>query len=118
MVKNIDNRPPKKRLSIGAIATGTKVQIWSKIFQRLESMHDRKTYALDMESHVIGKLGNLNRIPFIVVKGIGDYADDGKAFANRFIEGTSYQSCKFIMDLFTMDEFMPYWRSGGKQQIV
>lgn len=115
MVKNITNSASKPELLIGPIATGTKVQTWSKIFQLLESKHDRKTCALDMESHVIGKLGSVNKIPFIVVKGVGDYADDKKAFANRFIDYTSYMSCEFIMNLFTMEEFIPYWKNEKRK---
>ena len=109
LVKNIKNIAPEPHVYIGPIATGTKVQTWSHIFQFLETMHDRKTCALDMESHIIGTLANYNNLPFIVVKGVGDFADDGKAFANRFIEFTSFSSCKFIMNLFTADDFKPYW---------
>lgn len=109
IVRNPRYIAKKPSVHIGPIATGTKVQVWSKIFKWLETTHARKTCALDMESHVIGKLGSFNNIPFIVVKGVGDYADDGKPFANRFIEFTSFASCKCIINLFTSDEFKPYW---------
>lgn len=99
----------KPSVHIGPIATGTRVQVWSKIFEWLETAHTRKTCALDMESHVIGKLGAFNDIPFIVVKGVGDFADDGKPFANRFIQFTSFVSCEYIINLFTADDFKPYW---------
>lgn len=108
MIRHIKNVPPRQKLRVGTIATGTKVQQWDEIFQRLET-RDRKTCALDMESHVIGKLGSFNRIPFLVVKGVGDFARNGKKFANRFIEFTSYASCRFIMDLFSMEDFRDYW---------
>ena len=109
LVKNPKNIAQKPKVHIGPIATGTKVQVWSDIFKWLEARHDRKTCALDMESHVVGQLGEYNKIPFIVVKGVGDFANDGKPFANRFIEFTSFASCKFIMNLFTTNEFKPYW---------
>ena len=110
IVKNMGDDTYEMKLHIGPIATGTKVQVWSEIFNVLESKHDRKTCAIDMEAHAIGKLSDINEIPFIVVKGVGDFADDGKAFANRYIEYASCASCQFIIELFSREDFIFYWK--------
>lgn len=99
----------ESRVHICPIATGSRVMEWDKIFEILETKHDRKTGALDMESHAIGMIGETNEIKFLVVKGVGDFAKTGKAFANRYIEYASYMSYCFIKKLFTDSEFMPLW---------
>ena len=110
-VSHIKIQEKESKIHICPIATGTRVIEWDKIFDFLEEKHDRKTSALDMESHSIGMLGEANELKFLVVKGVGDFAMSGKAFANRYIEYTSYISYKFIVQLFTDFEFQPLWRS-------
>lgn len=89
---------------VGVLATGTKVQQWDGIFKILNKKHDRKTNVLDMEGHAIGKLASFNDIPFIIAKGVGDFAQGNKAFANRFINYTSYASCRFLIEFFTSEK--------------
>lgn len=88
---------------IGIMATGDKVQQWSGIFDKLADK-DRNVCALEMETSGIGKISEFLEIPFIVAKGIGDYARDGKAFDNRFIEYACHTSCRFIIELFLSEE--------------
>ena len=91
------------KTTIGIMATGGKVQQWSGIFDQLES-RDRNACALEMETSGIGKISDFLEIPFIVAKGIGDYARDGKAFDNRFIEYACHASCRFIIEFFMSKE--------------
>lgn len=91
------------KTTIGIMATGGKVQQWSGIFEQLENK-DRNTCALEMETSGIGKISEFLEIPFIVAKGIGDYARDGKAFDNRFIEYACHTSCRFIIEFFCSNE--------------
>lgn len=91
------------KTKIGIMATGGKVQQWSGIFDKLADK-DRNTCALEMETSGIGKISEFLEIPFIVAKGIGDYARDGKAFDNRFIEYACHTSCRFIIEFFLSEE--------------
>lgn len=88
---------------LGIMATGGKVQQWSGIFDKLAEK-DRNVCALEMEASGIGKISEFLEIPFIVAKGIGDYARDGKAFDNRFIEYACHTSCRFIIEFFLSEE--------------
>jgi nucleoside phosphorylase len=92
-----DNEPKTK---IGAIATGAKVQQWSGIFNVLTEQYDRKTIALDMESYAIAELAETNkRLPWIIAKGVGDYAKDGKALNNSlFVPFGCITSFYFVIE--------------------
>lgn len=100
-----EEHKPKTR--IGIMATGSKVQQWSGIFQELEK-RDRNVCALEMEATGIGKISEFKEIPFIIAKGIGDYAKDGKSFDNRFIEYACHSSCRFIIEFFISDQVRKY----------
>jgi nucleoside phosphorylase len=93
-----DEMTPQTR--VGVIATGHKVQQWSGIFNYLSEKHDRKTIALDMESHAIAKLADSNkRLPWIIAKGVGDFARDGKAFDNKtFVPFACQTSFPFVIE--------------------
>ena len=70
----------------GTIATGDQVQQWDGIFDFLSKDYDRKTIALDMESFSVAKLAEANnRTPWIIAKGVGDFARNGKAIANGLL---------------------------------
>jgi nucleoside phosphorylase len=88
------------KTKVGVLATGDNVQQWSGIFDILEKENDRKTIALDMESHAIGCIASFNRKPYIIAKGVGDYAQDNKAFDNRYIEYSCHNSCRFLIAFF------------------
>lgn len=91
---------PKLKVRIGALATGNKVQQYDGIFQMLEKSYDRKTYALDMEGYAIADIAKFNRIPYIIAKGVGDYAGSGKGFENRYIEYAVFASYRFLVEFF------------------
>lgn len=94
---------------VGIMATGGRVQQWDGIFDELEKQ-DRKVCALEMESSGIGKISEFLEIPFIVAKGIGDYARDGKAFDNRFIEYACHASCRFVIEFFLSEKMQKEFR--------
>ena len=97
-----DNLPSTK---VGVLATGDDVQEWSGVFDELARNYDRKTIALDMEAHAIGAISAFNNIPFIIAKGVGDFAKNGKKFDNRYIEYACKMSCNFIISFFeSLDE--------------
>lgn len=85
---------------VGVLATGDDVQQWSEIFDELSKNYDRKTIALDMEAHAIGSISSFNSIPCIIAKGVGDYAQNNKAFDNRYIEYSCHMACRFIIEFF------------------
>lgn len=86
-------------VKLGVLATGTRVQEWTGIFDSLERKGNRKTVVLDMEGHSIGELGEYNDIPALVVKGVGDFARAGKALANKdAVDYCSFASYAFIED--------------------
>lgn len=85
---------------VGVLATGDDVQQWSEIFDELASEYDRKTIALDMEAHAIGSISAFNGKQCIIAKGVGDYAQDNKAFENRYIEYACHVACRFIIEFF------------------
>lgn len=89
---------------LGVLATGTKVQQWDGIFNYLNSQFDRTCSVLDMEGHAMGKIAEFNRCPFIVVKGVGDFAQNGKSFDNRFIDYAVHSSYRFLTE-FLRDNF-------------
>lgn len=85
---------------IGVMATGSKVQEWDKVFDEIEK-RDRNVCALEMEATAIAKISSYAEIPFIIAKGIGDYASTKKKIDNYFIEYACHSSCRFIIELFT-----------------
>lgn len=91
---------PELEVKMGALATGTNVQQWDGIFQKLENQYERKTYALDMEGYALANVAWIEHIPFIVAKGVGDFASGSKAFDNRYINYATVASFKFIMAFF------------------
>lgn len=92
--------PKEPTAMLGVLATGTKVQQWDGIFNYLNSHFDRKCSVLDMEGHAMAKIAEFNKCPFIVAKGIGDFAQNGKKFHNRFINYAVYSSYRFIIEFF------------------
>ena len=91
---------PEPALKVGSMATGADVQEQADIFDYLEKTYDRKTIALDMEAHAIGGLSNYNEANFIVAKGVGDFANSRKSFANRFLEYAVFSSYTFVKEFF------------------
>ncbi len=85
---------------IGPMACGDNVEQKTDIFTSLETEYDRKTVALDMESHSLGILSSNNGNKCIVAKGVGDYAGLHKKKQNRYIEYASAASCRFIIEFF------------------
>lgn len=91
---------PVPATKVGVLATGSDVQQWSGIFDELSKNYDRKTIALDMEAHSIGIISAFNNKPFLIAKGVGDFAQDNKSFDNRYIEYSCYMSYRFIVEFF------------------
>ncbi len=87
---------PVLKTHVGVLATGNKVQKWDGIFEKLSQTCDRKTLAVDMEGHVMNKLGVANDITTIIVKGVGDFATSNKNFDNRFIEYACCAAYSFV----------------------
>lgn len=85
---------------VGVLATGDDVQQWSEIFDELSKNYDRKTIALDMEAHAIGCMASFNNIPYLIAKGVGDYAQNNKAFDNQYIGYACHMACRFIIEFF------------------
>lgn len=88
------------KTKVGVLATGDDVQEWSEIFDELSKKYDRKTIALDMEAHAIGCIAEFNNLPYIIAKGVGDYAQNNKSFDNRYIEYSCHMACRFIIEFF------------------
>lgn len=91
--------PKEPKAMLGVLATGTKVQQWDGIFNYLNTQYDRKCSVLDMEGRAMAELARFNGCPFIIAKGVGDFAQNGKAFANRFIDYAVYSSYAFLIAL-------------------
>jgi nucleoside phosphorylase len=78
---------PPWRIHVAPIATGTNVVRDPRLFDRLsDSM--REVLGVEMEAAAIGALAHSRRLPWIVMKGAMDHADDDKddgfkAFASR-----------------------------------
>ena len=89
---------PTPSTMLGSLATGTKVQQWDGIFNYLNTQFDRKCSVLDMEGHAMAKIADFNRCPFIISKGVGDFAQNGKKFDNRFIDYAVYSSYRFLIE--------------------
>ena len=85
---------------VGPMACGNNVEERKNIFDSLVSEYERKTVALDMESHSLGILSSNNGNKYIVAKGVGDYAGVEKKKQNRYIEYASAASCRFIIEFF------------------
>jgi len=96
------------KTKVGILATGSKVEDYPKIFEELAE-YDRKTYALEMEASAIAKTAHFLELPYIIAKGIGDFAGEGdgsglgKEFQNRYIEYACHSSCRFIIEFFISD---------------
>lgn len=84
----------------GVLATGDDVQQWSEIFDELSKKYDRKTIALDMEAHAVASMAAFNAKPYIIAKGVGDYAQNNKSFDNRYIEYACYMAFRFVIEFF------------------
>lgn len=96
----------KTKIVVGSMACGDNVEERKDIFNNLINEYDRKTVALDMESHSLGILSSNNKSAFLVAKGVGDYAGTNdyigtnKAFDNRYIEYACVASCRFVIEFF------------------
>lgn len=99
--------PIEPAAMLGVLATGTKVQQWDGIFNYLNSQFDRKCNVLDMEGHAMGKIAEFNKCPFVIAKGVGDFAQNGKSFDNRFIDYAVYSSYRFLVE-FLEDNLVNY----------
>lgn len=85
---------------VGVLATGDEVQEWDGIFDFLAKNYERKTMAIDMEAYAIASLAEFNHKPFIIAKGIGDFAQENKPFDNRYIEYSTYSAFRFLINFF------------------
>ena len=95
-----DYKDPELKIKMGALATGNQVQEWDQIFSKLERQYDRKTFALDMEGYAVADVAWIRHAPFIVAKGVGDFASGSKAFDNRYITYATVASFKFLIAFF------------------
>lgn len=93
-------KDPELELKVGVLATGDCVQAWDGIFQILEKQADRKTCVLDMEGSAIADVSSFNRIPYIIAKGVGDFASETKAFDNRYIAYAVFSAYQFLVEFF------------------
>lgn len=91
---------PELETLVGVLATGNTVQQWDGIFQKLESEYDRKTCVLDMEGYAIADVAKFNRIPYLIAKGVGDFASTEKAFDNRYIPYSVFSAYRFLVAFF------------------
>ena len=90
----------KTSVVVGPMACGNNVEEKMDIFDSLVTEYERKTVALDMESHSLGILSSNNGNKYVVAKGVGDYAGVEKKKQNRYIEYASAASCRFIIEFF------------------
>ncbi len=86
------------QIRFGVMACGSYVQQQENIFGILKAK-ERKTIALDMESYSVANAAEKVGIPFLIIKGVGDYANDHKKFANRFIRFSTYNSFFIAMEI-------------------
>ena len=93
-------KEPELKIRTGALATGNRVQQWDGIFEKLGMKYERKTYALDMEGYAVADVAWITQTPFIIAKGVGDFASGSKAFDNRYIGYSSVSAFKFIEAFF------------------
>lgn len=91
---------PELKVRVGALATGTTVQQWSGIFKKLEKTYERKTSVLDMEGFAIMDVAKFNRVPCLISKGVGDFANKEKKFDNRYITYAVYSAYRFLVAFF------------------
>lgn len=96
----MEYKDPELKLRVGVLATGDRVQAWDGVFQELEKKLDRKTCVLDMEGSAIAGISSFNHIPYIIAKGVGDFASEMKAFDNRYISYAVFSSYQFIVAFF------------------
>ena len=79
------------KILLGVMACGSYVQQQKNIFLDLQK-RDRKTIAINMESYAVALAAERSNIPCIVVKGVGDFANEHKTFANRFIPFSTFNA--------------------------
>lgn len=91
---------PTLKTQVGVLATGDVVQQWDEIFQKLQKKYDRKTCVLDMEGSAIANVAEYNHIPYIIAKGVGDFASNQKAFDNRYIPYSVFSAYRFLIAFF------------------
>ncbi|HTZ79855.1 MAG TPA: hypothetical protein VMC10_18225 [Stellaceae bacterium] len=76
-----DIEPPEKlpfAIKVGPIASGNAVVKDGVTWKRLKAMGVRTVIGLEMEAATIGSAARLSKTPWIVVKGVMDYADPAK----------------------------------------
>jgi len=101
-----DKDEKKLKTRTGVLATGRNVQQWSEIFLNLRTEYDRKTIALDMEAFAVAMLAKCNKkIPWIIAKGVGDFANDGKSFDNRYASFACQSSFYFVIEFLYKTHF-------------
>lgn len=79
LVHDID--PPERlpfAIKVGPIASGSAVVKDGVTWKRLKAMGVRTVIGLEMEAATIGNAARLSKTPWIVVKGVMDYADPAK----------------------------------------
>ncbi len=91
------------KVVIGSIATGNKVvkdikkQNKARIFEEIKAIR-RDVLAIDMEAYAIGLLAHHKEIPWVVAKGVQDYADDQKN--DRYRAFAAHASACFLIEFF------------------
>ncbi|MCP3960787.1 MAG: hypothetical protein GY719_23325 [bacterium] len=69
---------PEFKIRLGDLGSGTRVIADEEIFETLKRQN-RTTLGLEMEAHAIGFIAEIERLHHvIVIKGVQDYADEGK----------------------------------------
>lgn len=68
---------PPWRIHVAPIATGNNVMRDPQLFERLEDSM-REVLGVDMEAAAIGAIAHARQIPWVVMKGVMDHADDDK----------------------------------------
>lgn len=91
--------PEPFRIHVAPIATGAAVVEDSGLFSRL-SHSMRKVLGVDMEASALGALGNINRIPVLVVKAVSDFGDTFKDDQYRHFASQASAQCmlRFLRD--------------------
>ncbi|AIY63827.1 hypothetical protein OM33_00580 [Pseudoalteromonas piratica] len=91
--------PEPFKIHVAPIATGAAVVEDSGLFSRL-SHSMRKVLGVDMEASALGALGNINRIPVLVVKAVSDFGDTFKDDQYRHFASQASAQCmlRFLRD--------------------
>lgn len=85
------------QIHVAPMACGAAVIEDENIFFRLEQSN-RKVLGLDMEASALAALAEANNIPFIVAKGVVDFADHSKD--DRFHDFGARASAEVLLELF------------------